>query len=58
VTISNIESLYVPIELSLAAIALVWITVIAIIAMRRGDGSGKTLKVWARRFVEIIFGLH
>jgi len=45
VAISDIESLHVPIVLGLAAIALVWITVTAIAALRKGNGFGKTLKV-------------
>ena len=33
---------------TIAATLLVWITLAAIIALRRGDGLGKTLKAWAR----------
>jgi len=57
VAISDIESLHVPIVLGLAAIALGWITVTAIAALRKGNGFGTTLKAWARGLVEIISNL-
>jgi hypothetical protein len=51
------ESLEVAIVLGLGAILLVAITVRAIIALRKGQPFGKTLKAWARDLVVIIAGL-
>jgi hypothetical protein len=57
VTLTDMESLEVAIVLGLGAILLVAITVRAIIALRKGQPFGKTLKAWARDLVVIIAGL-
>jgi hypothetical protein len=51
------ESLYVLISLVIAAMLLVWITVAAVISLRRGDSLGETLKTWGRGLVDIISGI-
>jgi len=51
------ESDYTLISLVIAAILLVYVTVAAVVALRRGDGFGKTANTWGRRLLDIVFGI-